>query len=131
MNILLDTHTLLWNSMNQKLLSPEAVSLINNPANKLFVSMASFYELSIKINIGKLELKNNLLGFYNQTLLNQIKVIQINENHLNVLSNLPLQSNHKDPFDRLIIATAIAENCIIITADNKFQLYNSLIEIIW
>jgi PIN domain nuclease of toxin-antitoxin system len=117
--------------MNQQLLSADVVNLINNPTNKLYVSMTSFYEISIKINIGKLEIKNSLIDFYEQTILNQINVLPIEENHLEVLSNLPLKPNHKDPFDRLIIATAIAENCVVISADNKFQLYKDLIKISW
>ena len=60
-----------------------------------------------------------------------MELLPITVNHLEKYTDLPQISNHKDPFDRLIIATAIAENFIIITADEKFENYKDLVNVVW
>ena len=131
MRFLIDTHTLIWYTEANKLLSLKACLLIDDPQNDIFVSMVSFYEIAIKINIGKLDSTTTLTHFYEDTTLNEIQILPINETYLTNYLNLPLFTNHKDPFDKLIIATAMEEHLTIITTDKKFILYKELVDIIW
>ncbi len=131
MNLLLDTHTLLWCTENHPALSDNALLLIDDPTNNIFVSMVSFYEVAIKLNIGKMRLGKTIEAFYSQTLAAKIEVLPISPSYLATFANLPLFPNHKDPFDRLIIATALTDNLSIITADAKFSLYTELVTLVW
>ena len=131
MRLLIDTHTLFWYTEADSLLSKNALRLIDDPSNKIFVSMVTFYEAAIKINIGKLQLGKSIQEFYQQTVVANIEVLPISPNYLAAFAELPSFANHKDPFDRLIIATALSENVAIITADTKFGLYEELVSIIW
>ena len=131
MKLLLDTHTLIWSTEAAPSLSKKAILLIKDPANNIFVSMVSFYEVAIKVNIGKMKLVKTIEEFYRQTIAANIEVLPIAPNYLEVFSTLQLFPNHKDPFDRLIIATALSENIAIITADTKFTLYKELVTIVW
>ena len=131
MNILLDTHALIWFGRRDPQLLNKARSIIENPTNSLMVSIVSFYEIAIKINIGKFELGKPLRIFYADTLANQIQILPITETHLSAYISLPLFANHKDPFDRLIIATAFAENATVLSADANFSLYKELVGVEW
>lgn len=131
MNLLLDTHALIWNAKEDQLLTATIKSIIDNPSNRIYVSIVSFYELAIKMNIGKLGIGKSLLQFYMDTMSVKIEVLPIAPKYLEAFVNLPLFPNHKDPFDRLIIATALTDNLAIISADNKFSLYNELVTILW
>lgn len=82
--------------------------------------MASFYEIAIKMKIDKLEIKTNLSRFYEDTIDDLITILPISERYLSAYQSIPLLEEHRDPFDRLIIATAFADNLNVITADSKF-----------
>lgn len=131
MNILLDTHTLIWYTEENLLLSALSVALINNPINNVYVSIVSFYEIAIKLNIGKLKTENTINFFFVEVLKKKIAVLPITQNCLSKYVSLPLFTDHKDPFDKLIIATAMEEHLTVITTDKKFILYNELVDIIW
>ena len=77
MELLLDTHTLLWYTESNKRLSAKSKRLLENSTNQLFVSIVSFYEIAIKINIGKLQLDKNIPAFYEQTINAKIKIIEM------------------------------------------------------
>ena len=129
--ILLDTHALLWFIEGDKQLSKTARINIEDPKNVVCVSMISFFEITIKLKLGKLTLKKSLEEIYKDTLSIDIKIVPISELHIFEYQNIPILENHKDPFDKLIIATAITENLEIITVDRKFALYGDLIKTIW
>lgn len=131
MELLLDTHSLLWYTESSERLSLKAKSLLESPLNNLYVSTVSFYEIAIKVNIGKLKLGKTIHAFYKQTLEAKIKIINIDEVHLAQYTSLPQYTQHKDPFDRLIIATAMAHNFTLVSADKNFNLYNDLVEIVF
>ena len=131
MKILLDTHIILWHSKRDPKLPHRIVQIINNQENEIFVSMASFYEIAIKVKIGKLELHTSIHQFYQDTIKDLITILPISERYLSIYHQIPLLEEHRDPFDRLIIATAFADKLSIITADNKFPLYSDFIDIIW
>ena len=94
------------------------------------VSITSFFEITIKLKLGKLTLKKSLEEIYKDTLSIDIKILPISELHIFEYQNIPILEDHKDPFDKLIIATAITENLEIITVDRKFALYGDLIKTI-
>ena len=83
------------------------------------------------ISFAFLKLGKTINEFYKQTIKAKIEVLPINSIYLSTLSNLPQFPNHKDPFDRLIIATAITDKLSIVSIDSKFELYKELVTIIW
>lgn len=131
MQILLDTHALIWFIEGDNSLSYVASTFIEDPDNKISVSITSFYEMAIKLKIGKLDLGTTLEDFHEKTISQKIKVLSITENHIFEYLNVPFIEEHKDPFDRLIIATALYEKLDIITIDEKFKHYESLVNLIW
>ncbi|WP_439584607.1 type II toxin-antitoxin system VapC family toxin [Dyadobacter bucti] len=131
MKFLLDTHTLIWFLENNPKLSEKSRLLIENIDNEVFVSVTSWFEISVKLTIGKLTLPDSLPETIAKSTSNQILTIGISDFHLITYQELPLTGNHRDPFDRLIIATAIFENYTLISADPMFSLYSDHVEIIW
>jgi PIN domain nuclease of toxin-antitoxin system len=125
---LIDTSTFLWFISGDSRLSHTAKTLISEIDNEIFLSIASLWEIAIKISVGKLELSmsyDNLLSV--QIEENEIKLLPIEKYHLKELVKLPFY--HRDPFDRLIISQGIAENIPILTCDRLFNDYP--IEKIW
>jgi PIN domain nuclease of toxin-antitoxin system len=122
-NFLLDTHIFIWAMEENKRLSKDLKSLLINPGNKIYVSVASFWELVIKktsdkkkkfaLNIEEIELATKAAGF---------EVLPIFTPHILGLVNLPL--HHKDPFDRILISQAKIENLALITSDRKILNYD-------
>ncbi|MEZ4887932.1 MAG: type II toxin-antitoxin system VapC family toxin [Chitinophagales bacterium] len=117
MKILLDTHTFLWYIWGRDELGAENRALIENPSNVKLLSIASLWEIAVKVNIGKLRITVPIT-----TLVpSEIQILSINLNHLEVYTQLPLF--HRDPFDRLIIAQAMSEDLPVLSVDNKFDRY--------
>lgn len=125
MNILLDTHLLIWSMSTPELLSKEAKKYIQE-ANSLYVSSASLWEMSIKISLGKLDI--NLDELREQLHILGIKELMISWEHAILTKNLPW--HHKDPFDRVLIAQAISEPLILLTNDKLLANYNSVVKVI-
>lgn len=123
---LLDTHTLLWALTDKSKLS-EKVQEIIEPAQNLYVSIASFWEIAIKQSIGKLDLKISPSELMEQTEKQYVQIVNITGSHLNQLSSL--EKIHNDPFDRLLICQAKAEGFKILTKDEIIPKYD--VEIIW
>jgi PIN domain nuclease of toxin-antitoxin system len=122
MRILLDTHVLIWLVEGDKNLSVVARSAIEDEGNSLYLSIASLWEITIKLSLGKLDLQLSVDEMVKSFLIpGGIEVLQIETNHLSVLRDLPL--HHRDPFDRLIIAQAQAEKMTLISADGVFGQY--------
>ena len=119
---LLDTHTLIWLIEASSKISVEIRENLKFPGNLTFLSSASLWEIAIKMSIGKLELKlpfDKLLSDLRNT---DIVILQLEDDYFRNLITLPLI--HKDPFDRLLISTAIVEGLTIITADENIQKYD-------
>lgn len=95
------------------------------------MSVASLFEISIKLKIGKLSLRKSLAEFIHDVDKALIKVVPIANAHLIAYQNLPNIPEHRDPFDRLIIATAIAEDAVVISADPQFKHYRDHLSVIW
>lgn len=95
------------------------------------VSVASLFELAIKLKVGKLALDQSLAENFELITKSFIELVPVSPSHLLEYQNVPMYTNHRDPFDRLIIATAMVENASIITVDPKFQHYSDLVRIVW
>ena len=128
MNLLLDSQAFIWTHNEPHKLSNKVAMEILNPANTLFLSMASVWEIQIKIQIKKFKFKDPLADVIaEQQKVNSLRILPIILAHVLELEKLPF--HHKDPFDRLIIAQAIVENLMIASSDAAFDLYG--IERIW
>ena len=124
---LLDTHTAMWFFDDNAALSSTADRIICNGSNRIYMSIISAWELTIKISLGKLRFPGDVDGFIKTAQSNEITIIPIETTHLSTLKNLP--HIHRDPFDRLLIATAISEDMKIITVDDNIMRYD--VPIIW
>jgi PIN domain nuclease of toxin-antitoxin system len=128
MNILLDSHTLIWFSQNSPQLSSSAIEILENRNNLLFLSLVSVWEIQIKVQLGKLNLDISLSEIVkDQTKINDVQILPMKLSHIWTLDTLPYY--HKDPFDRLLISQAITENLIILGVDSVFDSYP--VEKIW
>ncbi len=121
MAYLLDTHTFLWFIAGDKQLPNKIKSIILNLDEQCYISVASFWEITIKMQIGKLETKMTLDSMFQYANQNQIEVLPISENHL--IRLLGLEFFHNDPFDRLIIGQALFERFTILSKDKIFKKY--------
>ena len=122
MKLLLDTHTFLWFIDDNPRLSARAKGLLESDAD-LLLSVASLWEISIKVSIGRLTLAQPYDIFIPQQLTNNaIEILPISSAHLGVVSTLPF--HHRDPFDRLIIAQAMIEQLPIVSIDAAFDAYS-------
>jgi len=131
MNILLDTHALIWFFEGNNKLSEKAKKEVQNPKNTIFVSVVSFWEIAIKISIDKLEMDLSMEELQKLIWKNGIQIIPIKIEHTFLLRTLPYY--HKDPFDRLLFVQSLSENMGLISCDKIFDEYmeNSEINRIW
>lgn len=122
MKCLLDTHALLWIVGGDSRLGQKAKSAYLDEANSVFVSMATIWELAVKISLKKLEIAGELNGFVTEHVHgNGMELLPIQLAHCCQLQNLDF--HHRDPFDRLIIAQAMVERLTIVSADKEFDAY--------
>lgn len=128
MRILMDTHAFLWFIEGDNRLSYSARSLIEDNQYQKQLSIASFWEMSIKASLNRLELKTTFPNLIqNYVYGNGFNILAINAEHLEQLKTLPF--HHKDPFDRLIIAQSLTENIPILSKDEVFKSYTK--NILW
>lgn len=121
MQILIDTQILIWFLEGNTSLSINRCQIISSSQNSIFVSIASLWEIAIKISIGKLTLSKPLADVIKQISTEDIEILDISPKHILQVSNLPL--HHRDPFDRIIIAQAQIENLDLMTEDTEFEKY--------
>ena len=126
MNLLLDTHVVLWLADDYDKLSEKAKQALTNEDNVRYVSIVSAWEVAIKLGSGKLRLDGGLSEYLYEVDRNNFYELGATRRYLSFLPEL--DAIHKDPFDRLLIATALAENFTIVTADENIRKYkvNSL-----
>jgi PIN domain nuclease of toxin-antitoxin system len=127
MNLLLDTHTLIWFFNGDLLLSEKAKQSILEIQNRKFVSIVSVWEIAIKISLNKLAFGGKTKGFLDLINSNGFELLSVDKNYILELEKLPFI--HRDPFDRLLIATAVAEKMHIVTTDTNIQKYS--VNYIW
>ena len=123
MRLLVDTHTLLWFVWNHASLSATARALMVDPANELFISAASVWELAIKVSGGKLTLTDPFEKFVTEAIaLTRLTLLPIEVRHSGAQIALPF--HHRDPFDRMLAAQSLVEGMPLLSADVIFDAYN-------
>ena len=131
MNVLLDTHTLLWFLEGDKSLSQKALGIIENDTNTVYVSNISLFEITIKVKIQKLATNKTMLEIITGIELSRLNLLPLDNSHIIFYQSVPFFDVNRDPFDRMLIATALAENFTIISKDPKFSLYSDIVQVIW
>ena len=122
MRLLLDTHAFLWFLLDDPGLSETARNLIADPANDIEISPASYWEIAIKIGLGKYSLPEPYDTFMERELAeNDFRILPILPRHTSVLTTLPL--HHRDPFDRLLVSQAISEGIPLVSNDPALDVY--------
>lgn len=122
---LLDTHTVIWFLTGDSSLSSKAKNQIETEIN--YISIASIWEIAVKISLGKLVLNTPFQELASQLQQNHFSILPITFEDTLIVSTLPF--HHRDPFDRIIIAQAITNKLQLITKDEHFNKYE--IEIVW
>jgi PIN domain nuclease of toxin-antitoxin system len=119
---LLDTHALIWWLEHSPKLSERAAAIIVNPDDELFYSVASAWEIAIKHSTGKLHVEGGVSALMLMLCEKGATRLNIEPNHLDCVDSLSFI--HRDPFDRLLIATAKTEGMTLITADENIRRYD-------
>ena len=127
MNMILDTHALIWFLSGDKNMSEKAKAAIEDQGRTKFVSIASIWEMAIKISLGKLKIPKGFEYFLKLIEENGFLVLPIEIEHTVVISTLDFI--HRDPFDRVLIAQSKTNKIPIVTRDNTIRLYD--VETIW
>ncbi|MCB1674044.1 MAG: type II toxin-antitoxin system VapC family toxin [Moraxellaceae bacterium] len=123
MRLLLDTHIFLWFISGHARLSPQLVEILRNPQHQIFVSVISIWECTIKQQLGKLPLPAPAPIYLPlQREKHQFHSLEISEFSLKHLYNLP--SIHRDPFDRMLISQALANQLTLVSEDNAIAAYS-------
>lgn len=119
MNLLLDTHVLLWALEDDPTLSPAARSAIIDGGNLVFVSAATAWEITIKKALGKLRAPTT--GYLEELQRHRFTPLDITTEHALAVEALPL--HHADPFDRILVAQAQVERLALVTRDARIRMY--------
>jgi PIN domain nuclease of toxin-antitoxin system len=128
MKLLLDTHTFIWWDRDAVKLPATTLNRLQSPENQVLLSLASLWEIQIKLQLGKLTLRGNLADIVRQQQAeNSITLLPIEFSHILELGQLP--QHHRDPFDRLLIAQSRVELAAIVSRDTLFQSYDC--QILW
>ncbi len=118
MNLLIDSHVFIWWAEGLSQLSPTARGYLSDSKNKVYLSIASLWELYIKINNGKLTAKTDLRRVVEDC---AFPILPITPDDVEVATGLPM--HHRDPFDRMLIAQAVNNNMVLVTADEQIIHY--------
>ncbi len=122
MTLLLDTHSVLWFWWDDLQLSETAKQAICDTTNRKLVSIASCWEIAIKVSLKKLDLGAPYRGFIHQHMVrNNFELLQITNEHLAGLVDLPF--HHRDPFDRMLVAQSLYEQIPIVSTDPQLDAY--------
>ena len=128
MRVLVDTHTFLWALLENHRLSAKAKQILTSKEHELYFSLVSLWEIAVKMKIGKLNTVGSSVTYIRDEMGEYgMELLPIRYEHILQLERLPL--HHSEPFDRLLIAQAIAESLPILTHDEKFPLYP--VKLIW
>jgi PIN domain nuclease of toxin-antitoxin system len=118
---LLDTHGFLWLIQGDPQLSKMAREIMSDDTNQLYFSVASIWEIAIKLNIGKLKIGHTIEDIY--TLLAQLKIEVLPIDRSDLVQYLMLPLHHRDPFDRILIAQAMDRDLVLVSADESLRAY--------
>lgn len=128
MRYLLDTHYAFWWQTGDPRLTDKVRELVESNNEETFVSRASFWELTLKAGTGKLRI--NLPVFERQVEAMGFTWLPIENSHILQLAELPTFPDHKDPFDRMLVAQSLSEPLILLTADTKLARYGTTVRVV-
>ncbi len=121
MNLLLDTHLLLWAAAEPQRLSAKARALLLDSANQLVFSSASLWEIGIKSGLERTDFKVDPRRLWRMLLISGYRELPVSSEHAVAVLDLP--PLHKDPFDRILVAQARVEGLTLLTADKVMAKY--------
>ncbi|HAA11996.1 MAG TPA: PIN domain nuclease [Cytophagales bacterium] len=127
MNLLLDTHVAIWFVTEDKKLSASTKAFIENHEGKVWVSIASYWEIGIKHSLNKLLLKRDLNEIFNIISDSGLELLSITPLH--ILQNIQLPFHHRDPFDRMLVAQAQCDNLTLVSKDEWIRNYE--VDLFW
>ena len=131
MKLLIDNQILIWFNLDNGKLKQRILDLITNPTNIVYVSQISLFEIAVKQNVGKLsDLDWDTFTIKQQLEKDGFQFLNIENKHIQRYISLTKFDSHRDPFDRLLVSTAISEKLAVISADEKFKFYSSEIELL-
>ena len=122
MQILLDSHALLWFLEGNEKMPEATVEIINTPENEIYVSIVSIWEIAIKFSIGKLQLDGGVDTLIKNIEENGFSILDVSTEHVNTVAELHFI--HRDPFDRMLVAQAMVEGISIMTIDSNITKYD-------
>jgi len=132
MYYLLDTHVCIWALADQTKLSDRVREILESNENGFFVSKMSFFEIAIKLKIGKLPAFSvSLSEFIDASYRSGFNTLSIKDDHFKSYLGIDFADDHQDPFDRYLLSAAQYENLSFITKDEKFDAYKNMYPIIW
>ncbi len=123
MDLLIDTHAVIWFITDDSKLPLKTKKIIEYSENNCFVSIATYWEIAIKHSLGRLNMNSDLESIFRVIENTGLELLQITTNQ--ILINAGLEHYHNDPFDRIIIAQAIYENLKIVSKDDQFKIIMS------
>jgi PIN domain nuclease of toxin-antitoxin system len=129
MRYLVDTQIFIWTLISPEKLTAQTQQILKN--HEIFVSQVSLFEIAIKQKINKLpELPLSITALAERIEQDNFNLLVMTTNHLATYNAIPLLENHRDPFDRLLLATAMSENMPIISSDTNFSSYKTYIQLV-
>ncbi len=122
MKYLIDTHTFLWIIEDNKNLTEKVRTIYIDNSNEIYLSVASIWEMAIKISLNKLSIRGQLVKFIDRHAIeNNIRLLSIQPHHIFSIENLPF--HHRDPFDRLLLSQCLQEKMHLLSKDKEFDKY--------
>lgn len=128
MRLLLDTHLILWWVGNHPKLPSAARQTVLEQSEAVYISRASLWEMAIKISLGRLRI--DLARFIHTVETRGFEWLDIRNDHLLAVAALPIFDDHRDPFDRLLIAQSLTEPLILLTVDHKLARYGATVRVV-
>jgi PIN domain nuclease of toxin-antitoxin system len=123
---------LIWFQEDNPKTPKPVMQLLQIGENRIYFSQISLFEIAIKQTIGKLpNFTATITEVYEQAISDDFIFLPIHNRHIEIYNKVPLLAEHRDPFDRLLIATAHAESLTVITSDKNFALYSDLARVAW
>ncbi len=122
MKYLIDTHTFLWIIEDSQNLTDKVKKIYLDNSNEIYLSVASLWEMAIKISLKKLTVSNHLSTFIDKHAIeNNIRLLDVQPHHVIPIEELP--NHHKDPFDRLLVCQCIQEKMVLLSKDKALDKY--------
>lgn len=122
MNLLVDTHVLIWGALNSGKLTKRSINLLSDPDVRVFFSAISIWEVAIKKSLGRSDFQVEPGQLRAGLLSNDYTELPLDSRHC--LGLATLRPIHNDPFDRILIAQAVSEGLTLLTADSKIMAYD-------